>query len=113
MPNNTQIDYSPALTDAESLLLTGIESNIAESVWKVLQNPRICWAPWQDGNGRTIYVLTPWNQCSEVITHYNESEIRNLAAAAAVLTTVENDIAFGNRRQIPTEFFERRQPSSI
>jgi len=104
MPANTKVNYSPALTDVERLLLTGIESHIAESVWKVLQNPQVCWAPWQDGNGRTIYVLTPWNQRSDVITHYNETEIRNLAAA---LTTVENDIVFGHRRQVSTEFIER------
>lgn len=102
MPVDIEVDYSPALTDAELLLLKKIESIIAEPVWSLLSVSRTCWSPWQDELGRTLYVLTRWENQAEVLLHYNETELSSLTSEDA-----KTDIAFKRREQVQSGFSER------
>ena len=113
MPVNIEVDYSPALTEGERLLLISIESSIAEFVWDVLSIPRTRWTPWQDEKGRTLYILTPWDRRAEVIVHYSEIEIRKLTEAAVTLATAKTDIALGRRNQVQPGFSERPETEGV
>ena len=110
MPAITEVDYSPALKDAERALLGGIESNIAKAVWNAHQHQKVYWTAWRDGNDRTIYVLVNWHQRTDVIVYFSETEVRKLTESAACIASAENEIAFGSRRQILSGFAERPEP---
>lgn len=105
MPVEIEVGYSPALTEAERLLLTSIEGPITESVCSVFSIPRVRWTPWQNEHGHTLYILAPSNERSDIIVHYSEAEIRQLTRDSA-----ENDVAFGRRNQVQSGFSERPEP---
>jgi hypothetical protein len=106
MPDNTShVDYSSLLSESERRLLTGIESHIASTVWRVHNYPRVCWTAWQDENRRVVYVLINCDHRSEIIAYYNENENRRLTKGV-----VEKDTAFGHRRHGAPGFSERTGP---
>lgn len=104
MPIEIEVDYSSALTEAERALLVSVENSVAESVWSVLSIPHTRWTPWESEH-YTLYILTPWNQLSNVIVHYSEPELRTLTE-----DTVKNDIAFGRRNEVRPGFSARPEP---
>lgn len=88
-------------------MLVRIERPIAESVWSVLSIPRTRWTAWQSER-HSLYVLTPWNERSEVIVHYSEAEVLKLTEDTN--DTIKNDIAFRRRKQVQPGFSERPEP---
>lgn len=104
MPVEIKVDYSPSLTDAECQMLTVIESSVAECVWILRSIPRTLWRPKQDQQARALYCLTPYNEPSNIILYYTETEIGRLNPEV-----IRNDIAFQRRAELPEGFSDRPQ----
>ena len=102
MAVDIEVDYSPALTEAERQMLLSIKSPVADCVWRHRSISHTCWRPMQDQNGRALYCLAPFHKPDEILLYYIKDEIGRLNPE-----NIESDITFKHRLQVPPGFSDR------